>query len=197
MRSVYDDLFEHLLPSDICLEAGSYDGRDAIWLSCQTIHVHAVEADPILAEQCAVAFAQSPHPERITLHKGALSDQSHPVWFKRSSVPGSGSVLPPTGHLTHWPHVSFQEQLVPAIYARMFAPTVIWFDLQGYEGKLLSSCPNLLNARLIYLEAERFEMFDGQYTRQQLLDLLLPTHKLIGDYESPHDPGFLFLRRDV
>lgn len=165
-------------------------------------HVHAFEPDPRACER----FRDAIRDRRVTLHQMALGAANGRTEFHVSSgqpPPGvlpvpedyrkgwdqSGSLRKPKKHLELFPWCKFVRTISVEVrtldaWARKHAPGTIdfiWADVQGAEGDLArGGAEALRRTRFLYTEYSDDELYEGQATLRQLLELL---------------PGFEVVRR--
>jgi 2-O-methyltransferase len=108
-------------------------------------------------------------------------------WFSQGEL-GSGSILEPTGHLVHFPHIQFTQSPSPLpcyslddLYAicKLKEVDLLWVDIQGAEAEMIEGGANALSrTHYLFMEAEEVEFYAGQKLRPQLLEML-PDWKVI------------------
>ncbi len=181
------------------VELGAHCGEDYDWISpnCITLpHYVMVEPDPRNVQKLIDAPITCPaHHRRIIM--GAVSDHSGMEMFHfcENSVDNnhaSGSLRKPSGHLEHFPHVTFPyDGLVhvyslDAIFEREWLTKIdlLWVDIQGAERDMIAGGAKALShTRYMFMEAETVELYEGQAMRGELL-AMLPGWTLLGEFEA-------------
>ena len=166
------------------LELGAHRGTDTEWLSCiPGVTIHAFEPDP--------RNEQPPRPN-VTVHRAAVGDVdgraafilSESGWGQKWTY--SSSLKHPKNHLTLYP-VTFGETVtVDEITLDSFAQRnniaavdFIWADIQGAEGEMVRGGRELLRrTRYLYTEYSDEELYEGQSTLADILELL-PDYRVI------------------
>lgn len=179
----------------VAVNIGAYHGEDdqdfRALARGELLHI-MVEPDP---ENCAVIQQGGLNAKR-RLFVGAIAVRNEKRNFWRShddrhpGVRGSGSLLEPTEHLTHFPHISFCEQLpvecitLDELFVReeLARIDLLWCDAQGAESEIISSGQQALaQTRYAFLEADEIAFYRGQSTKTDLL-ALLPGWELLRDF---------------
>jgi len=184
------------------LELGANNGSDSMRMlsAFPEATVHCFEPDPrpysVLEQRLrgtrarcyplAIAAANGP----ITFHQ---SSGDHPEF--EVNIPGgwhaSGSIRTPKVHLTEFPWCTFDNDItVEAVTLDTWASgagvdTVdfIWADVQGAERDVIAGGHALLaRTRLLYTEYCNRELYEGQATLAELLQML-PGWRVLHRYE--------------
>jgi FkbM family methyltransferase len=160
------------------VELGSHDGSDTAWMAeLPGVTIHALEPDP--------RNTQPPRPN-VTVHRAAVSDRDG-VGTLLPSVKGwgrewtySSSIRPPKNHLLWYP-VTFGPGIeVPFVtldtlhrQLGLGAVDFIWADIQGAEREMLQGGRRTLRrTRYLYTEFSDAELYEGQPTLGEILELL-------------------------
>ena len=179
--------------SPMIVELGAYRGEDGPFLRSLgngTLGVH-IMVEP---DYRNIAYIVEHRPATRVIH-GAIAMQTGMRNFNFSDdhnqEQGSGSILPPTGHLTHFPHIRFdKKEMVKAyslddLFARegVFRCDLLYVDIQGAEKEMILGGQDALSRTLyLFMEAEKTEFYRGQAVRPDLL-AMLPEWDLIGDFD--------------
>jgi 2-O-methyltransferase len=160
------------------LELGSHEGTDTAWLArLPGVRIHAFEPDP--------RNAQPPRPN-VTVHHAAVSERdgrgplilSQEGWGQRWTH--SSSLRRPKNHLRRFP-VTFGDAVdVQLVTLDTFAREqgielvdFVWANVQGAEGDVVrGGLATLRNTRYLYTEYSNDELYEGQATLPELLELL-------------------------
>lgn len=160
------------------LELGAHDGSDTAWLaSLPAATVHAFEPDP----------RNHPPPRpNVILHRAAVSDRDGRAPFVLSKEgwgrewTQSSSLRRPKEHLRRWP-VTFGETIevetvaLDSYRARagLDAVDLVWADVQGAEADVIrGGRATLARTRWLYTQWSDEELYEGQATLAELLELL-------------------------
>jgi FkbM family methyltransferase len=174
----------------VLLEIGANDGGHTLGFLNElgkAVTIHAFEPEPRAARR----FAARGFDERVRLHEialgssdgcaqffqsgGAVSEARPEGWFD------SGSLRQPKRHLEVHPWVTFESSLEVSVrsldsWAAEFgveSVDFIWMDVQGAEADVIRGGLRLLsNTRFLYTEYSDDELYEGQATLGQLVDLL-------------------------
>ncbi|HVW99061.1 MAG TPA: FkbM family methyltransferase [Candidatus Babeliaceae bacterium] len=157
----------------IIVEAGGYRGEDTLEMaqSWQDLlcTIHTFEPLPhlwsALKQKCA------PYPV-IQVHHYALAESNGIKTLHISSgrSDASSSLLEPKDHLKNYPDVYFNHTIdVETITLDSWAQQnsidhvdFLWLDLQGYEARVLRSCPHILKTvKVILCEVQLTQAYAG------------------------------------
>jgi FkbM family methyltransferase len=171
------------------VELGSHRGTDTAWLSAiQDVVVHALEPDP--------RNEQEPRGN-VTLHRAAVAERdgsgrlilSHEGWGQEWTH--SSSIKRPKNHLQRYP-VTFGDAVevelltLDTLYEHQDFGIVdfIWADVQGAEGEMIRGGRHALeNTRYLYTEYSDDELYEGQATLAEILELL-PNWRVVELWED-------------
>lgn len=174
------------LRNPVILDCGAHNGEEEQWFraACtETLHYVMVEPDP---RNCQVILDKEPTSRIRRLILGAISDKNGVAKFHFSENAvnqdhGSGSLLEPTGHLEHIPHVAFPLiGMVPTytldtIFKKEWLKKVdlLWVDVQGAEKNLIAGGRETLSkTRYCFMEKEHIELYKGEALRDELISLM-------------------------
>jgi FkbM family methyltransferase len=174
----------------LLLEIGANDGGHTsrfLHEFGEAVTIHAFEPEP----RALLRFGSRGFDERVQLHEvalgahdgvarffqsgGAVSEARPDGWFD------SGSLRQPKRHLEVHPWVTFESSLEVRVstldsWAAEFnveRADFIWMDVQGAEADVIRGGRRLLsNTRFLYTEYSNDELYEGQATLGQLVDLL-------------------------
>ncbi len=194
IRSILNDP-EMCAPTIV--ELGAHCGEDYEWIypACHTKpHYVMVEPDPRNVQYLIDCACLWPGRRLII---GAVSDHSgfEPFHFCENSVANnhaSGSLRKPTGHLEHFPEVTFPNvgmvhvYSLDAIFEREWLTKIdlLWVDIQGAERDMIAGGQKALShTRYLFMEAETTALYEGQALRPDLL-AMLPGWMLLGEFEA-------------
>lgn len=184
----------------VILELGCNDGTDTkrILDEFPEATVHCFEPDPRPVERFQISDA------RCTLHRVAIAAQDGTLKFYMSggTPPNrrmldwdlSSSIRRPTRHLKAHPWCTFDRTCQVSArsldswfneHTELTQIDFIWADLQGAEGDLIAGGRTTLcnHTRYLYTEFYDTPMYEGQLTRQQILEQL-PEFECVGIYEG-------------
>ena len=170
----------------VIFDIGSCEGEDSIRYArlFPSARVWAIEALPANVDLIKANLARL-GVDRVEVVALALSDSPGLTTFHVSSGRPDGvapdvdydfgnkssSLLPPSGHLTVYPWVHFEEAIqvetdrLDALVARLGLSAVdyIHMDVQGAELKVLHGAGALLDSvRVIWMEVEAIPLYEGQ-----------------------------------
>ncbi len=186
-------IFTNLLSKRPCIfEVGGADGADTLeFLSLfPNASMHVFEPDPeniSILEKCL--------PASVRLNKSAVSDTNQVCLFHRSLNKGasalrlSGSIKKPMLVTEVWPTIEFEEKiLVDSTNIDSYCEEnniskidLIWADIQGAEASLIKGAMKMLpNIKAIFVEHSQLELYQGQPSIEEMLDLLGHAYDLIG-----------------
>ncbi len=177
------------------IELGAHRGEEYEWITrdLPVVLYTAVEADPRhideLRRKLRGPFSDAPmvFHAAIAAHDGTvklnLCDNN------AGQAKGSSSIHAPTGHLKHFDWCTFDEQVeVKAMTLDSVAKfttgpiDLLWVDIQGAERDMIEGGTEALKrTRLIMIEAEECEMYEGQALKPELL-AMLPDFEVVEDY---------------
>lgn len=196
----------------IILDIGSYNGRDSkifadYFLGRATIF--AFEADP---RACKLWLDNVPADkyQEIALEEKAVGNINGRVTFNVADKNAtdfhcSGSLAKPKGHLRYFPSVKFDGTFeVDCIRLDdWIASTIpdtdidlIWMDVNGAELQAIEGGINTFSKRtkLLVTEFSNHELYEGQISKEKILELL-PSYEVIQEeYHNQHGFGDLLLR---
>jgi FkbM family methyltransferase len=160
------------------LELGSHRGTDTAWMAeLPGATIHAFEPDP---------RNDQPPKDNVFVHRSAVGDWdgTAPLILSQSGWgqewTHSSSIKRPKNHLTRYP-VTFGETIDVPITTldtirRQHGIDVvdfIWADIQGAEAEMIrGGLETLQRTRYLYTEYSNDEMYEGQPTLSDILDLL-------------------------
>ncbi len=183
----------------VVMELGAHHGQDTtrIYDACRTTPVYvAVEADP----RNLPVLRQALGDRRITVVHAAIAGHVGEVTFHQceGNNDASGSIVEPKLHLTEFPHITFEHDVVvPCVTLDVLAARfglglidLIWCDIQGAENLMIAQGQRTLAlTRYLVIEADRLEMYGGQATRATI-EGLLPGWAVVEEW--PIDANVLF-----
>jgi FkbM family methyltransferase len=160
------------------LELGAHTGMDTEWIAgLPGVTVHAFEPDP--------RNRQEPR-HNVTLHRAAVAEcdgagrliLSKTGWGREWTH--SSSIKRPKNHLQRYP-VTFGESVEVELVALdtftrrhgLGLIDFIWADIQGAEGEMIRGGRRTLGrTRYLYTEYSDDEMYEGQATLGEMLEML-------------------------
>lgn len=160
------------------LEVGAHRGTDTEWLSrINGVTLHAFEPDP---------RNHPPSLPNVTLHRMAVSDADGRAPFILSESgwgqewTHSSSLRRPKYHLHHYPVTFGATVEVETVTLDTFTQRqgighidFVWADVQGAEGDMVRGGREVLRrTRYLYTEYSNDEMYEGQATLADLLEML-------------------------
>jgi FkbM family methyltransferase len=181
--------------SPIVVNLGAYCGEDEpdfrALAQPNELKLIMVEPDPRNIE----IIEKKPLSENRQLIKGAIAECSCYRDFRfsydsRDGSRGSGSLMKPTGHLKHFPTISFSEPEIVRCYtldeifldSRLSKIDLLWVDIQGAERHMIEGgIWTLLFTRYCFMEAEEIELYKGQALKAELIELM-KGYTLIADF---------------
>lgn len=161
-------LFGRYLPDDaVIVEAGACKGRETAALAKRfpSGRIHAFEPVPTSYDELVVTASGLAN---VRTYHEALADRDGEVEIFVGGE--SSSLLEPTGHLTAYPEVTFDDKIrvkattLASWAAREAIDRVdgLWLDMQGSElATLREAGPLLATTRAIVLEASKTELYAG------------------------------------
>lgn len=201
-KNIFPILKEHLSENSVIIEAGAFDGRDTKKLSTllPNATIHAFEPMPEIFQEL-VAQTMS-HPT-INRYPVALSNKTGTTLFyvaenpkKPGKICQAGTLMAPKERLNKSPIIYPKTIQVPTITLNDWASKnsiskvdFMWLDLQGHELAVLKAAGDLLkNTKLIYIEVNFIEAYEGQPSANQIDDWLKNQgfEPIARDFEDHH-----------
>jgi 2-O-methyltransferase len=180
----------------VIVEVGANCGQTTVELleAMPRATIHAFEPDPRAIAKFRAAVK---HP-LVHLYECAIGAVNGTVSFHQSSGAEdqpdyregwdqSGSIRRPNSHLTEWPWVKFEKQIVVPIMTldawsemhQIANADFIWADVQGAESDLVEGASRFLRSvRYFYTEYSNDECYEGQITLAALCEML-PDFELV------------------
>jgi len=176
----------------VFLEVGANSGTDTLRMldAFPTVRIHAFEPDT----RAKALFRSNVRSDRVVLHEIAVTSADGPVtFFASGGAPEgqtdqfpdgwhlSGSTRPPANHLEQHPWCTFNDPVtVDGLSLDTWAERhgirevdFIWADVQGAERDLIVGGSRLLQStRFLYTEYNDAELYEGQPSLSELLELL-------------------------
>ncbi|AXK81769.1 FkbM family methyltransferase [Pseudolabrys taiwanensis] len=203
-----DALLKHLLGTDtpVILEIGANDGSHTVQFVdlFPKATVYAFEPDPrALAKFKARGQHPGVHLFEVALgridgeadfHVSSGAPEGPPEKIAERYPQGwdqSGSLKAPRNHIAAFPWVKFENTIkIPTrsldAWARehgIGTVDLIWADVQGAEGDLIAGgSETLAQTRYFYTEYSNDEMYEGQPSLAQLVDML-PSFSIFRRYQ--------------
>lgn len=176
-NKIFNCIAPYLPKKPFIVDCGTYNAKDAIAMSNRwpSAEIFAFECDPRMQR---IALANIGSNKHIHLCCKALSNINGKSIFYQSFDPDhpgnfqSGSLLKPKEHL-NYSNVTFPSTVeVETITLDTWAQQnninhidFLWLDMQGMELHMLKASPKILKTvRIIYMEVEFVEAYEGQYT---------------------------------
>jgi FkbM family methyltransferase len=187
----------------VIMELGAHHGHDTALLydaAIKPVKYIAVEADP----RNIPTLEMRVQPRPIEILHAAIWDRMGEIDLHLSHGEGAGSssLRAPLKHLEHFPDIKFsghaRVHALPldsiTLYYAINHVDLIWCDIQGAERNMIAGGRMTL-ARTSWLltECDRIEMYEGQATRDELLDLLGPHWELVAEW--PENANLLLRNR--
>ena len=176
----------------VIVELGAHLGEEAEWLGHFNHSRYVmVEADPLnYAEIANKALRNSTSIQGLIAARTGVATfyASHNHAAKNRA---SGSIRKPTGHLKHFPEVTFHP--VPrslcftldylAYQEGLFGIDFLWCDIQGAERDMIQGGGDTLaKTRYMMIEAEpEVELYEGQALKPELI-AMLPGWEVLRDF---------------
>jgi 2-O-methyltransferase len=172
------------LPNNpVIVECGAYDGVDSLEMIRQwpLATVYSFEPVPELYKKLVrtTKICQSIHTYELAIGDMIGTTKMYVSTLRRSpNEPSqSSSLLAPKTHLTHAPHVLFNNEITVDVttfdeWAKQHNVDhvdMMWLDMQGYELHALKASPNILSTvQVILTEVEYDEAYQGQYQYREV-----------------------------
>jgi len=199
--------------SPTIIEVGAHHGvhTEQFLRTFQSARIYAFEPDP----RAIAKFEERIRDPRVRLFKTAVGARDGSTEFHASSglPPGlsaeasqaiyplgwdqSGSIRKPKNYKKFWPWLDFNSTFaVPVTRLDTWAEQhsvvevdFIWADMQGAEGELIDGGSEVLRkTRFLYIEYSNNEIYEGEPTLAELLQLL-PSFAVVTQF-----PGDVLLR---
>jgi FkbM family methyltransferase len=180
--------------ASVIVELGAHHGNDTVEIydACtRPCRYVAVEADP----RNVPVLCQRIERRSVEVLHAAVWDTCGVIPFHlcEGNANGSSSAREPLKHLEHFPTIPF-KLTVPVPSLTLDAITdgcgidhvdLIWSDIQGAERNMVAGGRRTL-ARTSWLltECDRVEMYAGQATRDELLEILGPDWELVAEWPA-------------
>ncbi len=176
----------------VIVELGAHLGEEAEWIMPLVNHPRyfMVEPDHDNHHKIVRRWGRKVYPmcEAIGSFDGMVpfyASENH-----ESMNRASGSLRKPTGHLKHFPQVTFYPRTVSQITLDKFARfweidhiDLLWCDIQGAERDMIEGGrATLAKTHYMMIEAEpEVELYEGQALKPELL-AMLPDWKVLQDF---------------
>jgi FkbM family methyltransferase len=179
----------------VVVELGAYCGEDE--------HIFRSLAHP--AELLLLMVEPDPHNIKIIeckpfnhtrrLIRGAIAAEPGVRPFRFSydmsdGARGSGSLAQPTGHLEHFPTITFSDPQMVTCYSldqitdaeQIPVIDLLWVDIQGAEQEMIRGGQRALKrSRWCFMEAEEIQMYENQALKSELI-AMMPGWELVEDF---------------
>jgi FkbM family methyltransferase len=172
----------------VVVSLGAYHGEDdpvfrsIVRRGSELLHV-MVEPDPRNIQTICGCLTLSPMRRLI---QGAVAANHENRCFNlsfdsRDGSRGSGSILKPTGHLEHFPTITFRDTQMVQCYTldeiftaeNLTRIDLLWVDIQGAEKEMIAGGKAALaKTRYCFMEAENQEFYEGQALKPELIALM-------------------------
>lgn len=164
-------LQKYLPRNPIILDAGAHDGRTSIELSSFWPDGLVYAFEPVPELYNSLLMRTKAH-KNIIPFRLALGEKigTQKIYISQGRGDGSSSLLKPTGHLQHFPDVTFaRETNVNVTTIDMWAKDnkishidLLWLDLQGMELQVLRASPEILKTvKAILTEINFTVLYEG------------------------------------
>lgn len=177
----------------VIIDLGAHLGEELQWMAAMEPLYVAVEADA--QNYAMLSKLAGVYPIRAAIARESLPQRFYGAQNHQSRNRASGSIKKPTGHLVHFPEVTFEE---PAIVPGLSLDDLfwhletnklirhcdlLWVDIQGAERDMIAGGQEgLKRTRFMMIEAEpEVELYEGQALKEELLGLL-PEWKMVQDF---------------
>lgn len=175
------------------VDLGAYRGEEYQWMRHALYPLGryvAVEADPRNA-----AVIKANFPRDVLLIEAAIGATSgvatlHLCDNQTGQAIASSSIRAPKDHLLHFDWCTFRETIkVPMVTLDEICSAwsidridLLWCDIQGAERDMIAGATEALKrTRLVMIEAEEVEMYEGQALKPELL-AMLPDFDVVEDF---------------
>jgi FkbM family methyltransferase len=190
-------------PRTTIIELGAHHGNDTVLLydaAVTPLTYVAVEADP----RNVPVLERRIEGRRVNILHAAVSDGTGEVtlYLSEGNGTGSSSIREPLKHLEYFPDISFRETVqVPALTLDAIAACyaigpvdLIWCDIQGAERNMLAGGrQTLTRTSWLLTECDQVEMYAGQATRDELLEILGREWEIVAEW--PENANLLLRNR--
>jgi FkbM family methyltransferase len=208
-EQVAKEFIAQFLPKNpIVIDAGAYNGNDssemcALWPEGK---IYAFEPVPHIFQQL---INNTQKFKNIECFQKALSDKigiEH--MYVSSGGDQSSSLLRPTGHLYHFPHITFHRKVdVETTTLDIWAQEqgldhidLLWFDLQGVELKVLQASPKIFETvKVVYTEVNYTNLYENMPLAHELKKWM-ESQGFVAVKEVMHHSTFgdvLFVRKEL
>ena len=164
-------LKKYLPHNPIIIDAGAHDGRTSMELSSFWPEgvVYAFEPVPELYNSLLIRIngRENIIPSRLALGE-SIGIQK--IYISQGRGDGSSSLLKPTGHLQHFPDVTFAKETSVHVTTmdawaqdnKISHVDLLWLDLQGMEFQVLKASPQILKTvKAILTEINFTVLYEG------------------------------------
>ncbi len=204
---IFFDLATRLMPSDIFLEIGAYEGSTSQRVAAKNsgTNCYAFEADPSVYNNFFDINVTENTLENYKYINNAVSDRTGSIEFYKQLVTDldmDADLLPNNSALVK-PSTEYKSISVPSttvddfLEDKEFGTVTLRIDVEGlcYE-VLVGSGKTLAKTNVIYAEVEDFEIWEGQKTVFDLYGLLDDAgfYPVTRDVQTPGQYNVLFLR---
>ena len=181
-------------PSPVIVELGAHVGEEAEWIMPLCNHPQYVMVEPDAENINKILRKQLPGLWTVLPWAIGSYNRVEVIFFSSenhtSNNRASGSVRRPTGHLKHFPEVTFSETHVPlwtldAVFLESNIDHIdlLWCDIQGAERDMIEGGrATLAKTRYMMIEAEpEIELYEGQALKPELI-AMLPDWVVLQDF---------------
>lgn len=207
------------IENPMILDIGCYDGKDAKDLAnlFENCEIHCFDPDPRAFELfdhfnkdneqlTFYPFAVCHHNQNEYFYLSDSATRRHYDFQKEWSA--SSSIKKPKEHLNVFPDVTFKQEPIVVSCIRLDTWValydhknkiidLIWADVNGSEKELIEGAnQTLCNTRFLYIEFSNKELYEGEITKQELLNKLYD-FEVVGTYNEGENFGNLLLKNKL
>jgi len=176
----------------VIVELGAHVGEESQWIIPLCNHPRYIAIEP---DGTNYVFLRNLLPVGSIAIRGAVASFNghcdfHESENLESKNRASGSIRNPTGHLKHFPEVTFSKTTVPCRTLDFYAEwehidhiDLLWCDIQGAERDMIEGGrATLAKTRYMMIEAEpEVELYEGQALKPELI-AMLPDWVVLKDF---------------
>lgn len=189
------------LRNALIIEGGAHDGATCEWILAKLPNLPqlylCVEPDP----RNLSVLSSRRFPSCVKIIPVALARQNGNAGLNLSDMPGqpegwtcSSTIRKPTGHLKRFPSITFfqtvpvKTQTLQSLCGDHQVKMIdfLWLDIEGAERDVIEGSPGIISCtKFMWLEAWREELYEGMWTRADLLEYLKQQNwELMGEFEQ-------------
>jgi len=179
---------KYLPDNPIVIECGACEGFDTVNMATLWPKgiIHSFEPIPEFFDILTQKTNHFPnvHRYKIALGDSCKKSQFYLSKYENGNMAAASSLLPPSEELRNNGWMFFKDSIeVEVLALDSFAviyhvcfPDFFWLDMQGYELNMLQASEVAKRAKVIYIEVEFKQLYEGQYLYKDILKWMNENH---------------------